>query len=99
MGPRPLLIQSTRLFIMKDMLMLTMDMGTMIHMDMEDTMGMDMIMDMVDLTQSQQELNTHIRVDLVMIPMSNTHLPTVTITQHPTVIQSMGMDMVMDTTK
>merc|ERR1712055_882558 len=66
---------------------------------MEDTMGMDMIMDMVDLTQSQQELNTHTRVDSVMTPMSNTHLPTVTITQHPTVIQSMGMDMVMDTTK
>merc|ERR1711931_426103 len=26
---------------------------------MEDTMDMDMIMDMMDLTQSQQELNTH----------------------------------------
>merc|ERR1711896_106483 len=66
---------------------------------MEDTMGMDMIMDMVDLTQSQQELNTHTRVDSVMTPTSNTPLPTITITQHPTVIQSMGMDMVMDTIK
>merc|ERR1719369_2382671 len=66
---------------------------------MEDIMDMDMIMDMVDLTQSQLELNTHTRVDSVMTPMSDTHLPTITITQHPTVTQSMVMDMVMDTTK
>merc|ERR1719369_1916199 len=42
---------------------------------MEDIMDMDMIMDMVDLTQSQQELNTHTRVDSVMTPMSNTQPP------------------------
>merc|ERR1712055_1005904 len=66
---------------------------------MEDITDMDMIMDMVDLTQSQQELNTHTRVDSVMTPMSNTQPPTTNITQHPTVIQFMGMDMVMDTIK
>merc|ERR1712168_664145 len=49
---------------------------------MEDITDMDMIMDMVDLTQSQQELNTHTRVDSVMTPMSNIHLPTTTITPH-----------------
>merc|ERR1712055_429748 len=66
---------------------------------MEDIMDMGMIMDMVDLTQSQQELHTVMMEDLVMTPMFNIHLPTITITQHPTAIQSMGMDMVTDTIK
>merc|ERR1719244_1537202 len=62
---------------------------------MEDTTDMDMIMDMVDLTQFQQELNTHTKVDSVMTPMSNTQLPTTNTTQHHMAIQSMVMDMVM----
>merc|ERR1711931_458331 len=66
---------------------------------MEDTMDTDMIMDMVDLTQSQQELNTHTMVVSVMTPMSNIHLPTTTITPHLMDTQFMVMDMVMDTTK
>merc|ERR1712002_328217 len=66
---------------------------------MEDIMDMDMIMDMVDLTQSQQELHTVMMEDLVMTPMCNIHLPTITTTLHPTATQSMDMVMVMDTTK